>query len=215
MLQLVGFRACTGLSDQGAQMEKKEHTSRETGKQASQESPIHSWMRSTESALSPLLGGISKLATSASSKHSRRSSKSSEIVCAVKTAGRHCPDCESRTDPKQKTCQICGFNFEAGTFEEKVDLSWVMTNVKFRGADGARTVSVPLLDGDSPSTPSSPSSSFKSSPTPARFRAPDPSDFKMPPTPFEHVLNGNVRGQLASDRTDVVRALSFKSIFAG
>jgi len=75
---------------------------------------------------------------------------------------RTCPDCEARTDRSQIACGICGFNFQSGVFAEgKADLTWVTSQVKFRGASGARVVAVPLLDGLSPPPPSF-SSSFSS-----------------------------------------------------
>jgi hypothetical protein len=55
---------------------------------------------------------------------------------------RRCPECDAKHHGVQENCQICGFNFEAGFFEDaaKVDLRWIMADVKFRGANGARTV---------------------------------------------------------------------------
>ncbi|KAJ1492572.1 hypothetical protein T484DRAFT_1930676, partial [Baffinella frigidus] len=104
-----------------------------------------------------------------------RSSTSSMSSCCVRTASRHCPDCQARSDVSQPTCQICGWNFEAGVFssaEDKVDLKWVIANVKFRSANGARAVSVPLLDGSGPETPSTrPSSPSASSPSRAPILA--------------------------------------------
>jgi hypothetical protein len=153
--QLVGFRA---WEREACKHLVKADPSRETGKQASQESSVHAWLKSTGAALSPLhlmapfTGGESSPSTSA------KSFVRSSIISSG--CSRNCPDCETRSDRIQPTCQICGFNFKNGVFEEdKVDLKFVMANIKFRGANGARAVSVPLLEGldTPPSSPTLPS----------------------------------------------------------